>query len=182
MGFKRDPRVRDIPVVLVTLADDRTRGLAVGAADYLVKPIRRDALLATMRRVMPPSASGPILVVEDDEATRDVTQRMLAAEGWHVEAVSNGRLALEWLEDNPLPALILLDLMMPEVDGFHVITELQCRDDWKEIPVVVFTAMDVPPARQAFLESHVEMVLRKGGYGQDRMLDEVRKLVDRSLG
>ena len=181
MGFKRDPGLRDTPVVLVTLADDRKRGLAVGAADFLPKPIRRDALLAMMRRVMPPSASGPILVVEDDEATRDVTARMLASEGWSVDAVANGRLALEWLNEHPLPSLILLDLMMPEVDGFHVITELQCRDDWKEIPVVVFTAMDVPPARQAFLETHVDSVIRKGGYGQSRMLQEVRQLIDRSL-
>lgn len=181
MGFKRDPGLRDIPVVLVTLADDRQRGLAVGAADFLPKPIRRDALLAMMRRVMPPAAAGPILIVEDDEATRDVTGRMLASEGWSVEAVANGRLALEWLNEHPLPSLILLDLMMPEVDGFHVITELQCRDDWKEIPVVVFTAMDVPPARQAFLETHVDTVIRKGGYGQARMLEEVRALIDRSL-
>ncbi|MCB9674024.1 MAG: response regulator [Alphaproteobacteria bacterium] len=181
MSFKRDPELRDIPVVLVTVADDRTRGLAVGAADFLPKPIRRDALIAVMRRVKPAMGSGPILIVEDDEATRDVTSRMLAAEGWETTSVENGRKALEWLEDNEPPVLILLDLMMPEVDGFHVITELQCRDEWREIPVVVFTAMDVPPARMAFLEQHVESVIRKGGYGQERMLDEVRGLIVRSL-
>ena len=158
-----------------------TRGLAVGAADFLPKPIRRDALIAVMRRVKPAMGSGPILIVEDDEATRDVTSRMLAAEGWETTSVENGRKALEWLEDNEPPVLILLDLMMPEVDGFHVITELQCRDEWREIPVVVFTAMDVPPARMAFLEQHVESVIRKGGYGQERMLDEVRGLIVRSL-
>lgn len=180
MAFKRDQELRDIPIVLVTMADDRTRGLAVGAADFLPKPIRRDSLMAVMQRVNPANA-GPILVVEDDEATRDVTTRMLESEGWTVASVENGRVALEWLETQPAPCLILLDLMMPEVDGFHVITELQCRDDWRSIPVVVFTAMDVPPARQAFLEHHVESVIRKGGYGQDRMLDEVRDLIARSL-
>ena len=71
--------------------------------------------------------------------------------------------------------------MMPEIDGFHVITELQLRDDWRTIPVVVFTAMDVPPARLSFLETHVETVIRKGGYGQAKMLDEVRSLISRSL-
>ncbi|MEZ4318465.1 MAG: response regulator [Myxococcota bacterium] len=182
MAFKRDPELRDIPVVLVTVADDRTRGLAVGAADFLPKPIRRDALVAVMRRVKPAREGGPILIVEDDEATRDVTSRMLFAEGWNTASVENGRLALEWLEQNGPPSLILLDLMMPEVDGFHVITELQCRDEWRNVPVVVFTAMDVPPARMAFLEQHVETVIRKGGYGQDRMLDEVRALIVKSLG
>jgi CheY-like chemotaxis protein len=181
MSFKRDPELRDTPVVLVTVADDRTRGLAVGAADFLPKPIRRDALVAVMRRVKPAVGGGPILIVEDDEATRDVTSRMLSAEGWTTAAVENGRLALEWLEANDPPSLILLDLMMPEVDGFHVITELQCRDEWREVPVVVFTAMDVPPARMSFLEQHVESVIRKGGYGQERMLDEVRALIVRSL-
>jgi signal transduction histidine kinase/DNA-binding LytR/AlgR family response regulator len=182
MGFKRDPSLQDIPVVLVTLADDRTRGLAIGATDFLAKPIRRDALLATMRRVLPSSANGPILVVEDDDATRDVTVRMLKGEGYPVDSVADGRQALTWLDEHPLPSLILLDLMMPEIDGFHVITELQCRDDWKAIPVVVFTAMDVPPARLAFLERHVESVVQKGGYGPERMLEEVRLLIDRALG
>jgi len=181
MDFKRDIELRDIPVVLVTVADDRTRGLAVGAADFLPKPIRRDSLVAVMRRVKPARDGGPILIVEDDEATRDVTSRMLTSEGWNVESVENGRLALEWLEENEAPVLMLLDLMMPEVDGFHVITELQSREDWSQIPVVVFTAMDVPPARMSFLEHHVETVVRKGGYGQERMLDEVRDLIVKSL-
>jgi signal transduction histidine kinase/AmiR/NasT family two-component response regulator len=181
MAFKRDPELRDIPVVLVTVADDRTRGLAVGAADYLPKPIRRESLLAVMRRVKPAQDAGPILIVEDDEATRDVTSRMLQSEGWETTACENGRSALEWLEANDPPALILLDLMMPEVDGFHVITELQCREEWRDVPVVVFTAMDVPPARMAFLEQHVESVINKGGYGQERMLDEVRALIAKSL-
>ncbi len=181
MAFKRDPELRDIPVVLVTVADDRTRGLAVGATDFLPKPIRRESLLAVMRRVKPARDGGPILIVEDDEATRDVTSRMLQAEGWNTSTAENGRTALEWLEANEPPTLILLDLMMPEVDGFHVITELQCREEWREVPVVVFTAMDVPPARMAFLEQHVESVINKGGYGQERMLDEVRSLIARSL-
>lgn len=182
MALKGDTELRDIPVVLVTMADDRSLGLAVGASDFLPKPVRREALLAVVRRVRAGSTDeGTILVVEDDEATRDVTTRMLVAEGFAVDAVENGRFALEWLEDHPPPALILLDLMMPEIDGFHVITELQCRAEWRDVPVVVFTAMDVPPARLAFLESHVETVIRKGGYGQDRMLEEVRALVARSL-
>ena len=98
-----------------------------------------------------------------------------------VEAVVNGAEALKWLSSHSPPELILLDLMMPEVDGFHVITELQCRDDWRDIPVVVFTAMDVPPARQAFLEGHVDAVIRKGGVGTTQMLEEVGQLIARSI-
>ena len=138
-------------------------------------------MLQTIASLLGEGTRRRVLVVDDEPDARELARRVLTSGGYLVDEVPNGVAAMRYLA-RERPDLILLDLMMPEVDGFHVITELQLNEAWREIPVVVFTAMDVPPARMTFLESHVESVIRKGGYGQDRMLEEVRGLIARSLG
>src|SRR5213593_1948931 len=134
-ALKADPLLADIPVIMLTIVDDKNLGYALGAVDYLTKPIDWDrfaAILQKYRCVHPPCT---VLVVEDDADTRDMLRRMLTREGWAVSEATNGRVALERVAASQ-PELILLDLMMPEMDGFAFIEALRQHDAWRSIPIV----------------------------------------------
>ncbi len=117
IALKREPELARIPVVLVSMVDNRSLGFALGAAAVLPKPIDRDLLLERVRSLCA-RHDGVVLVVEDDAAARDLIERTIERLDHPVSVAINGREAVTWLESNPLPALILLDLEMPEMDGF----------------------------------------------------------------
>jgi CheY-like chemotaxis protein len=137
-ALKADADLRDIPVVMVTVAPERGIGLSLGAVEVLTKPVDRARLTALIHRLV--RRDGPVLVVEDDTDTRDMMRHSIEKMGIAVAETANGRLALSWLGDNPPPATILLDLMMPEMDGFAFLDALAGRAEWREIPVIVVTA------------------------------------------
>jgi len=176
-ALKSDPDLSDIPVIMLTLAEDRDKGYALGAADYLTKPIDRDRLTAVLRKYhRDRQRPGSALVVEDDLVAREMMRRTLEKDGWVVSEAENGRLGLERTAEDK-PELILLDLMMPEMDGFEFVTELRKRDEWRSIPVVVVTARDLTPEDHLRLNGSVARVLQKGGYSREVLLGEVRDLV-----
>ena len=170
-ALKGDPALADIPVVLVTIVDDRQRGYALGATEYLVKPVDRRRLAESLRALCG-SAVGRILLVEDDEATRATLTQALQREGWEVSEAENGRVALERLASG-LPDAIVLDLLMPEMDGFEFVAELRSRRDWREVPVLVVTAMDLSDEDHRRLNGEVERVIRKSGQPRDELLHEL---------
>ena len=138
-ALQADPGLRDIPVVMVTMVDDRTRGYALGATDYLTKPVNREQLLKAMNRYQCADDFCMVLVVEDDEETRSIMARTLEKEDCDVMQAGNGREALEQMAQIK-PDLILLDLLMPVMDGFDFLTVLRARPEWQHIPVIVITA------------------------------------------
>ncbi|HIK18049.1 MAG TPA: response regulator [Leptolyngbyaceae cyanobacterium M33_DOE_097] len=119
-----------------------------------------------------------VLIIEDEPVMREMLHRLLQKEGWQTIEAENGREGLEKLAQTP-PDLILLDLMMPEMDGFQFISELRCQAQFSHIPVVVVTAMDLTEADRAFLNARVEQTLQKGAYTRDELLYQVRDLVMR---
>jgi CheY-like chemotaxis protein len=182
-ALKADPALADIPVVMLTIVDVRKLGYALGAADYLTKPIDPVRLLAVLRKYCRPAASpGMALVVEDDPATRAVLGRMLEKDCWEVREAANGAEALACIR-NRLPGLIVLDLMMPGMDGFEFLTELRQHPQWQSIPVVVVTAKDLTPEDRMFLNGSlllggcVKRILQKGNFRKEDLLREVRTLV-----
>jgi signal transduction histidine kinase/DNA-binding response OmpR family regulator len=175
--LKADPELADIPVIMLTIIEDRSLGYALGAADYLIKPVERERLLEVLRQHACAELPCSILVVEDDLEIREMMRRTLAREGWQVCEAGNGREALEQIE-HVRPHLILLDLMMPEMDGFQFVTELRKHEDWRTIPIVVVTAKDLTPEDRARLSGSVETVLQKGSYRKEDLLSEVRELID----
>jgi CheY-like chemotaxis protein len=179
-ALKADPRVADIPVVMLTIVNDREMGYLLGASEYLTKPVDRDRLISLLRKYRPQDAGAPceVLVVEDDEATRDAVRRALARTGCEVVEAANGRLALDQL-DRRTPDLILLDLMMPEMDGFDFLDELRTEPRWSAVPVVVLTSKDLTPQDRARLSGDVERIIEKARYPRDALLGEVRKWVAR---
>ncbi len=157
-ALKANPELCDIPVIMVTVAPDRGIGLSLGAAEVMTKPVDRAELTALLRHLL--SREGPILLVEDDLATRETVRSTIGKMGLTVAEVTNGRLALSWLAENPAPALILLDLMMPEMDGFEFLDTFNSRADWRHVPVVVITAKQLTAAERGLLA--VRTVIEKG--------------------
>jgi signal transduction histidine kinase/CheY-like chemotaxis protein len=157
-ALKSNPELCNIPVIMVTVAPDRGIGLSLGAAEVMTKPVDRQELTSLLRHLL--SRDGPILLVEDDLATRDTVRGTIEKMGLTVAEVTNGRLALSWLAENPAPALILLDLMMPEMDGFEFLDTFNSRADWRHVPVVVITAKQLTVAERGLLA--VRTVIEKG--------------------
>jgi len=160
------------------MVDDPVKGRTLGAADYLTKPLDRERLVSVLRKYRGAHPSGPVLVVEDDASARDLMARALEGEGWRVCAAENGRAALQMMAEAQ-PDLIVLDLMMPDMDGFEFLAELQRREAWRKVPVVVVTAKDLSVTDKLRLEGHVQRIFRKGNYVKEELLGEVRGLVQR---
>ena len=175
-ALKDDPELRTIPVVLATIMADRDMGFALGAADFVTKPFDRDLLLQAVNRHRRGDGSAQVLVVDDDPKSRDVLRRTLQKEGWTVAEAVNGREALGRLERSR-PALVLLDLMMPVMDGFEVLDRMRRADAWRAIPVIVVTAKDLTREEAERLNGHVVKVLQKGTYRRRDLLDDVRAML-----
>jgi CheY-like chemotaxis protein len=172
-ALKADASLADIPVVMLTMLDDRNLGYALGAADYLTKPINRERLVAVLRRYR---RDLPVLVVDNDADFRDLARRMLEREGYTVVEADNGRAALDRLRDN-IPGVVLLDLMMPEMDGFDFVAAVRADAAWRSVPIVVITAKDLSPEDHERLNGSVARVLQKGALSRETLLGKVRDLV-----
>jgi CheY-like chemotaxis protein/two-component sensor histidine kinase len=179
-ALKSDDALADIPVVMITIVDNKNRGFALGAAGYLTKPIDRRLLvdmISRYKRSDGVDATGQVLIVEDDPDTRDVLARTLERNGWTIEEAENGLEGLDRLREG-IPDLILLDLMMPQMDGFEFIAEVQKVASWRGIPIVVVTAKELTETDRAYLTGAVEAVLGKHAYDRDRLLQEISQIVN----
>ncbi|MGB3268060.1 MAG: response regulator [Microcoleus sp.] len=186
-ALKADPELAEIPVILLSFVGNKSLGFALGASDYLTKPVdgkRLVALLNKYRRdqdgVAANSLPCQILVVEDDGATRTILRRILEKQGWAVAEADSGLAALEQLKV-ARPHLILLDLMLPEMDGFEFIGELRKSHSGDPIPIVVITAKDLTTAEKQQLNGYVDRILQKGVYSCDTLLRDVRSIVNEKL-
>jgi CheY-like chemotaxis protein len=181
-ALKADPDLADIPVIMLTIVDDKNKGYALGAADYMTKPFDRDQLAATLAkyRRAATNRNAPALVVEDDEVARALLVRALAQEGWRVREAADGRAALAEVSAER-PQLILLDLMMPEMDGFEFVRELHKLPGAQSIPVVVITAKDITLEDRLRLSGYVEKILEKDSYSRDDLLRAVKEMVEISV-
>ncbi|MEM1251075.1 MAG: response regulator [Cyanobacteria bacterium P01_H01_bin.21] len=173
--LKEMPTVAEIPVILLSIVDDRPMGHSLGAADYLTKPIDRKRLISVLETHLADQVSPTILVVEDDVNAREIMGRFLQRQDWTVELASNGREALKYLDSN-LPNLIVMDLMMPEMDGFEFIQVLRQNSDWQTIPVIVVTAKALTVSDQQQLDG-VARVYQKADLNRQDLLSELQAMV-----
>lgn len=179
-GLKANPELANIPVIMLTIVDNKNIGYALGASDYLTKPIDRDRLGAILNKYRGERHPCRLLLVEDDAPTREMMRRMLEKEQWTVMEAENGQVALEQMT-NQQPELILLDLMMPQMDGFTFVNVLQQNEAWRSIPVVILTAKEITAEDRQQLNGYVENILQKGAYTREELLSQVRKLVSGSI-
>jgi signal transduction histidine kinase/CheY-like chemotaxis protein len=174
-GLKADPATRDIPIIVLSIIDNRELGFSLGASDYLVKPIEKGTILAALQRATR-VATNHVLVVDDEPAAVDLITQLLQEEGYQVRGVYSGEEALRSLEAE-VPDIILLDLLMPGMDGFEVIQRLKANQDWKDIPIVVVTAKDLTESDWEFLRQRVNKIIRKSGLDQQTLVGEIQGLL-----
>jgi GAF domain-containing protein/CheY-like chemotaxis protein len=176
-AIKGDPALAAIPVVLMSIVDQKKRGYALGAADYLVKPVDRTKLLETLTGICG-STAGRALLVDDDAVVRRSVRQALDPIGWQVGEAENGQVAVEALIA-ARPDVIILDLMMPEMDGFEFLDELRGRPDWRDIPVVIITAKDLTDEDRSRLNGGVERIIQKSD--RDEMLRQLGREISRCI-
>jgi GAF domain-containing protein/CheY-like chemotaxis protein len=176
-AIKGDPALADIPVVLMSIVDQKNRGYALGAAEYLVKPVDRAKLVETLRTICGATA-GRALLVDDDELVRRSVRQALEPLGWNVSEAENGRVAVDSLTA-ARPDVIILDLMMPTMDGFEFMDQLRGRPDWQDIPVVVITAKDLTDEDRDRLNGGVERIIQKSD--RDEMLRQLGREISRCV-
>ena len=178
-ALKADPDTCDIPVILVSMADGREMGFSLGAADFLTKPIDAKRLSSALTRCVEPTDAPDALVVDDDPAPRALLRRMLERGGWRVAEARDGAEGLEAMR-RIRPHVVLLDIMMPRMDGFEVLDAVKADPEIRDIPVVAVSAKDFTAEETVRLHNHVAKVLRKGAYERGELLAFVRDEVERA--
>jgi signal transduction histidine kinase/DNA-binding response OmpR family regulator len=176
-ALKADADLRHIPVVIITMLSDRGIGLSLGAVEVLTKPVERAQLTALIHNLV--RREGPVLVVEDDAGAREMIRQTIEKMSLPVAEADNGVQALGWLDKHPMPAVILLDLMMPEMDGFEVLDALAAHAQWREIPVIVITAKQLTAAERERLLGQARKVIEKGGASRLDIVAAINEAVRR---
>jgi CheY-like chemotaxis protein len=175
-AIKQDAELSRIPVVMMTISDEKQKGITLGASGYLTKPVDRAQLAQLLDRFK--TAMPRALVVEDNLTDRDMMRRLLVGEGWEVIVASNGREALDRLKSED-HNLILLDLMMPEMDGFEFLAEFRKTPKFASTPVIVVTAADLSLEDRRRLDGGVEHILQKAAPSREDFLRQIRDLIGR---
>jgi CheY-like chemotaxis protein len=175
-ALKADPELYEIPVVMVTMLDEQRLGYALGAAEFMTKPVDRERLSGVLARYKERDTPASVLIVEDEADTRELLWRMVENEGWEATVAENGREGLERMK-KARPSLIFTDLMMPGMDGFDFIDELRNVEAWRAIPVIVLTAKDLTEEDRNRLSGQVERILDKGSNSREDLVARLRELV-----
>src|SRR6266481_2271379 len=173
--LKSDPDLAAIPVIVVTVTTDRGVALSLGAADFMTKPIERGRLVSLVHTLL--GERGTILLVDDDPASRELTQRQLERLDVEVIEAENGREAFDWLSRHPAPCMILLDLLMPEMDGFSLLDAIKKHPEWQRIPVVILTGKELTATERELLEGRVRSVIAKGSVSASDLASLVRRIL-----
>jgi signal transduction histidine kinase/CheY-like chemotaxis protein len=179
--LKTTPGLTEVPIILLTMLENKDMGFALGAADYLTKPIDAQKLISVIERHRSAKPTGTVLVVEDDPPSRELVVRMLQKEGIAVREAGNGKEAIEALQVGPLPDMIILDLLMAEMDGFEFLRQVRPNPEWSRIPVVVVSSLDLNNEAQQVLKGQVEHIFQKGRFAREDLLREVRETINQHM-
>jgi CheY-like chemotaxis protein len=171
-----------IPVIIVSIVDQKRIGFALGAADYLVKPIQKPILLETLRRHLHShkDTGGPILLVDDDRKNLELMESALRPAGYETQSVETGALALDVISTQPVSA-ILLDLLMPGMDGFEVIQQVRGKYASQDLPILVMTAKDLTHEERCLLSRETQGVFQKQGSWQEQLAAELGRAIYRPV-
>jgi CheY-like chemotaxis protein len=159
--MKSDADLEHIPVIMLTIVDDRRLGFSLGASEYLAKPIDRGRLLALLRKFAPGRKDSLVLIVDDSDDVRSLIRATVEDAGMRAAEAADGQAALAWLTANGRPALVLLDLMMPTMNGFEFLQHVRNIPDFADLPIAVLTAKDLTEEERCFLAENTLLVLSK---------------------
>ncbi|RED52060.1 response regulator [Aestuariispira insulae] len=179
--LKDAEELRDIPVVMCSISDEAEKCMSIGAVEVLRKPVNRNEYLDVLRRHVRPAPKAPIMLIDDDPVIREMISRQLSGDGYATVEAQNGRDALEMLAQDCRPQCILLDLMMPEMNGFEFLEKLRLKEEWQEIPVFVVSAMELNDGERQLLKNSAAGVIERGGRRIAEILREVRQGVEHGM-
>ncbi len=174
--IKADPCLKSTPVIMYTMVDEKNFGLAIGASEYLIKPVSRETILQVIEKYKRPMTSEYVLVVDDDRDLRELATRTIEKAGCKVFTAENGQSALSMLR-TVTPNLIFLDLMMPVMDGFEFLAAFQSHEEWRYIPVVVMTSKDLSSEERFQLSGIVRRIIQKGDLTPEILLRQLSSLI-----
>jgi PAS domain S-box-containing protein len=178
VALQKTPETANIPIIIVSIVDQKQVGFALGAADYLVKPIRKPVLLETIRKHVPhqPNDDSAILLVDDDPKILELLEETLRSAGYETQSVQSGARALEVLSSK-LVSAVLLDLLMPGMDGFEVIRHVREQATLKDLPILVMTAKTLAQEEIALLSRETQALFQKNGSWRQQLMVEVGRVV-----
>jgi CheY-like chemotaxis protein len=175
---KSDPALADIPVIIVSMLDERGRGYALGAADYVLKPVNREDLLAALGRLTqreePLESSAAVLAIDDDPMAVSLIQAALEPRGYRVKTATSGEEGLD-IARSQRPGLVILDLLMPGMDGFTVVEQLRSDPATEDIPVIILTAKALTKEERERLTGRISELARKSEFDLDGFVSLVRR-------
>jgi len=169
--LKGDPATRDIPLIVVSIIDNKDLGFRLGADEYLLKPVDKESLLQVLHRYEGPGHR--VLIADDDPVVVDLVRQLLEEDGWKVDSATNGQEALESI-GRERPDVLLLDLMMPVMDGFETLQHLREEEGTRDLSVVVITAKDLSREEREELQRNTTRIIEKSGMDRERILGELR--------
>lgn len=178
--LKANPKTSAIPVVLLTVANQSELGFTLGAQEYLTKPVTREQLISIAHRFGIEHSGRKALVIDDDSGTRELLERLLKKEGWQVTQAADGAIATRIIESGFAPDMVLLDLQMPNMDGFDFLENVRKNVEFKA-PVVVLTSRDLSVGERAWLADRVKSVLQKGGQSQFSLIESIRSVLQKEF-
>jgi len=175
--LKADETLKHIPVIVHSMVNEKARGFSLGASDYLSKPVDRNVLLTVLKRYVPQNKEPfHVLILEDDPATQEVFQRTAAKQGWQVRVAENGKIGLELLQQET-PDIILLDIMMPEMDGLEFLAELRQNSRWAQVPVIVVTAKELTEDDRDLLNMQAQRIIQKAYHTPSDLAGQIKDLL-----
>ena len=177
--LKRTPLLAQIPVIIVTIGDYEKMAKDFGVVDFLAKPIKWKTLNVILSKYIIIGKSKHILVIDDDSATRIILRKMLVKDGWRVDEAENGKVALDRIKKEK-PELILLDLLMPVMDGFKFLKVIKGKDSLIDIPIIVITSKDLTADDYSYLAANVDRVIQKGDYTRKEIINRIDVAVKES--
>jgi CheY-like chemotaxis protein len=180
--LKNDPATADIPVILLTIVDKKALGFQLGAAAYLLKPLDPVAVREALERVILPDDHHPrrVLVVDDDPNIADMLRQFLPESDFSLESALDGEAGLRAIEAQP-PDILLLDLLMPKLDGFGVIERLRADPSTRDLPIIVISAKDLTADESVRLKETVAVVMKKQGFQGEKLVDEINQVLEKNL-
>ena len=179
--LKADEGLRHIPVVVHSIVNDKARGFSLGATDYLSKPVDRKVLSTVLKRYAGNKHHNfKILILEDDPDIQDIFRHTAEKQGWQVELATNGKIGLEKLQAQ-IPDIILLDIMMPEMNGLEFLATIRQRNEWSDIPVIVVTAKDLTEDDKAQLRGQAQRVIQKAVHTPSDLVHQIQEILSTQM-
>jgi signal transduction histidine kinase/CheY-like chemotaxis protein len=176
--LKQNPRTREIPVIVASMIEDKKRCFGLGANEYILKPINRELLAKNIEKFIKHQKAYKVMIIEDDQNTREMLRALLPKNEWNIVEAENGRIALDKIYQVN-PDVVILDLMMPEMDGFEFATKLKNNPVGKSIPIIALTAKMLKPKDYILLDGKIERILEKSSFNNEKLLRVLRKILQK---